>query len=192
MAISSAAIVSSAAIGGTRMFSEERTTKVKYINGFNNSFGGQKANNPMCTPNIVSSLKTPSSQAIDAILSERKAKKHFVLVHTGCHGAWSWYKIVDLMRSAGHNVTALDMGVSGINSKKALEISSYSDYLSPLMEFMASLPADKKDVVLVGHSFGGLAISKAMETFPEKISTAVFVAALMPGPTFNANTVYTE
>ncbi|MCD7462968.1 hypothetical protein HAX54_049692 [Datura stramonium] len=59
------------------------------------------------------------------------------------------------------------------------------------MEFMASLPADKK-VVLVGHSFGGLAISKAMETFPEKISAAVFLSGLMPGPNINATTVYTE
>ncbi|CAN4112276.1 unnamed protein product [Withania somnifera] len=59
------------------------------------------------------------------------------------------------------------------------------------MEFMASLPADQK-VVLVGHSLGGLAISKAMESFPEKISVAVFLAALMPGPTLNATTLYTK
>ncbi|MCD9560449.1 hypothetical protein HAX54_019131 [Datura stramonium] len=45
-------------------------------------------------------------------------------------------------------------------------------------------------VVLVGHSFGGLAISKAMETF--KISAAVFLSGLMPGPNINATTVYTE
>ncbi|TMW85600.1 hypothetical protein EJD97_022863 [Solanum chilense] len=118
-------------------------------------------------------------------------KKHFVLVHTAGHGAWTWYKIVALIRSSGHNVTALDLGASGINPKQALEIPNFSDYLSPLMEFMASLPADKK-VVLVGHSFGGLAISKAMETFPEKISVAVFLSGLMPGPNINATTVYTK
>uniref|UniRef100_M1CG04 Methylketone synthase I n=1 Tax=Solanum tuberosum TaxID=4113 RepID=M1CG04_SOLTU len=37
-----------------------------------------------------------------------------------------------------------------------------------------------------------LHVSKAMESFPEKISVAVFVTALMPGPTFNASTVFTE
>ncbi|CAN4107641.1 unnamed protein product [Withania somnifera] len=95
------------------------------------------------------------------------------------------------MKSSGHNVTALDLAASGTNSKEALEVTRFSDYLRPLMEFMASLPVDKK-IILVGHSFAGLAISKVMETFPEKISVAVFVAALMPGPTFNASTVYTE
>ncbi|XP_047251078.1 methyl jasmonate esterase 1-like [Capsicum annuum] len=127
-----------------------------------------------------------------ATLSGPKAKKHFVLVHTAGHGAWSWYKIVALMRrSSGHNVTALNLGASGTNPKQALEIPHFSDYLSPLMEFMTSLPADEK-VVLVGHSFGGFAVSKAMETFPEKISAAVFLSGLMPGPTLNASTVYTE
>ncbi|KAK4340276.1 hypothetical protein RND71_041738 [Anisodus tanguticus] len=121
----------------------------------------------------------------NATLSGPKAKKHFVLVHTASHGAWSWYKIVALMRSSGHNVAALDLGASGINLKQALEIPHFSDYSSPLMEFMASLPADKR-VVLVGHSYGGLAISKAMEIFSEKISAAVFLSGLMPGPTLNA------
>ncbi|KAK4340278.1 hypothetical protein RND71_041740 [Anisodus tanguticus] len=58
------------------------------------------------------------------------------------------------------------------------------------MEFMTSLLADEK-VVLVSHSFGGFAISKAMESFPENISVAVFVNALMPGPTLNATTSVT-
>lgn len=50
------------------------------------------------------------------------------------------------------------------------------------MDFMASLVGDddKDRVVLVGHSFGGLGVSLAMERFPEKISVAVFITAYMP------------
>ncbi|XP_059670894.1 methylesterase 10-like [Cornus florida] len=44
---------------------------------------------------------------------------------------------------------------------------------------MASLPSGEK-VVLVAHSYGGLGISLAMERFPEKISVAVYLTALMP------------
>ncbi|TMW85432.1 hypothetical protein EJD97_023164 [Solanum chilense] len=128
---------------------------------------------------------------VNSTTSGRKTIKHFVLVHGACHGAWSWYKIVALIRSSGHNVTALDLGASGINKKQVLEIPHLSDYFSPLMEFMASLPTHEK-VILVGHSFGGWAISNAMERFPEKISVAVFVTALMPGPTLNATTLLTK
>ncbi|XP_059314102.1 methyl jasmonate esterase 1-like [Lycium ferocissimum] len=120
-----------------------------------------------------------------------KASKHFVLVHGALHGSWCWYKLVASLKTSGHNVTALDLGASGINPKQALEVTHLSDYFSLLMEFMTSFPADEK-VVLVGHSFGGFAISKAMESFPEKTSTAVFVTALMPGPTLSATTLYIE
>ncbi|KAL8117570.1 methyl jasmonate esterase 1-like [Apium graveolens] len=110
-----------------------------------------------------------------------KREEHYVLVHGGCHGAWCWYKVATLLRSEGHKVTALDLAACGINSKQAQEVKSNLEYYEPLMEFMANLSADEK-VILVGHSFGGQGLSLAMESFPEKISVAVFVAALMPGP----------
>ncbi|PIN04480.1 hypothetical protein CDL12_22986 [Handroanthus impetiginosus] len=47
------------------------------------------------------------------------------------------------------------------------------------MDFMASLSNDDK-VILVGHSYGGIPISFAMENYPTKISAAVFVTAYMP------------
>ncbi|KAB2051001.1 hypothetical protein ES319_A12G025500v1 [Gossypium barbadense] len=112
--------------------------------------------------------------------------KHFVLVHGSRHGAWSWYKVVPLLKSGGHNVTALDLGGSGVDPQQVNTLRSISDYIKPLREFMASLPNEEK-VVLVGHSLGGLAISQAMEMFPEKISVAVFVTASMPGPILNVS-----
>ena len=106
--------------------------------------------------------------------------KHFVLVHGACHGAWCWYKLVSLLKLTGnHRVTALDLGASGISPKQFNEVSSISDYVQPLMEFMASLPQDQK-VILVGHSYAGLCISLAMESFPQKISVAVFLTAYLP------------
>ncbi|GMY11682.1 methylesterase 10-like [Fagus crenata] len=80
---------------------------------------------------------------------------------------------------AGHRVTALDLGACGINPKQLNEIISIWDYVQPLMDFIASLPQGET-VILVGHSYSGLCISLAMESFPEKISLAVFVTAYMP------------
>ncbi|XVF59498.1 hypothetical protein PTKIN_Ptkin07bG0280500 [Pterospermum kingtungense] len=111
---------------------------------------------------------------------ERK-QQHFVLIHGTSHGAWCWYKVVSLLKTAGHQVTALDLGASGINPKRLQEVTSFSDYVQPLMDFLASLP-DEPDskLILVGHSYAGLCISMAMERFPKKISFAVFIAAYMP------------
>ncbi|XP_017984855.1 PREDICTED: methylesterase 10 [Theobroma cacao] len=110
-----------------------------------------------------------------------KGKSHFVLVHGACHGAWCWYKVVTLLKSAGHQVTALDLAAFGVHPKQVHELHSMSDYSEPLMEFMESLPP-KERVILVGHSMGGVTISIAMERFPEKVSVAVFAPASMPGP----------
>ena len=114
--------------------------------------------------------------------------KHFVLIHGSCHGAWSWYKIAALLKSSGHKVTALDLAASGINPTQVGDLRSVSEYFQPLTDFMESLPVGER-AVLVGHSMGGLAISQAMENFPEKISVAVFVTASMPGPTLNISTL---
>ncbi|XP_027337135.1 salicylic acid-binding protein 2-like [Abrus precatorius] len=103
---------------------------------------------------------------------------HFVLIHGGSHGAWCWYKVATMLKSAGHNVTAHDLGASGINPKQVQEIHSISEYYEPLMTFMGSLPPKEK-VILVGHSLGGIPMSVAMEKFPEKITVAVFVTAFV-------------
>ncbi|URE31767.1 carboxylesterase, partial [Musa troglodytarum] len=113
---------------------------------------------------------------------EESGKKHFVLVHGICQGAWCWYKLVTLLRSAGHRVTAVDLGAAGVDPQRLDELRSMDDYARPLFHAIASLPPHQKPV-LVGHSFGGASVSLAMEKFPDKISVAVFVTAVMPSTT---------
>ncbi|CAI8588805.1 unnamed protein product [Vicia faba] len=117
--------------------------------------------------------------------------RHFVLVHGACHGAWCWYKVVALLKSSGHKVTALDMAASGIHPKQVHELDSITDYNEPLIEFLRSLPQDER-VILVGHSSGGIDISMAMELFPKKIAVAVFVASIVPSPDLGFVTIRKE
>nr|URX65369.1 polyneuridine-aldehyde esterase [Gymnema sylvestre] len=108
-------------------------------------------------------------------------QKHFVLVHGVGHGAWSWFKIKQLLEEAGHRVTAVDLAASGTNTNTRLEdLHTVHDYSKPLLKIMSSIiPADEK-VVLVGHSYGGINMALAMDEYPEKVSVAVYVSALMP------------
>ncbi|KAI3946021.1 hypothetical protein MKX01_024777 [Papaver californicum] len=83
--------------------------------------------------------------------------KRFVLVHGACQGAWC------------HRVTVLDLAASGINPKQVNDLRSFSDYIQPLMEFMDCISIKQEEkMILVGHSLGGLVISKAMETFQKR------------------------
>ncbi|KAK3162947.1 hypothetical protein QOZ80_1BG0095710 [Eleusine coracana subsp. coracana] len=106
-------------------------------------------------------------------------KKHFVLVHGVCHGAWCWYKVAAILESAGHRVTALDMAACGASPLRAEEVRSFDEYSRPLLDAVATAPPGEK-VVLVGHSFGGHNLALAMERHPEKVAVAVFVSAAVP------------
>ncbi|KAL2254686.1 UNVERIFIED_CONTAM: putative esterase PIR7A [Sesamum indicum] len=125
------------------------------------------------------------------VLFQDTNAKRFVLIHGSGHGAWCWYKLVALLTSSGHDVAALDMPASGINLQHVLDVPTISNYFRPLMDFMDSIPTREK-VILVAHSSGGLAVSRAMERFSDKISVSVFVTALMPGASLNVSTLNQE
>ncbi|CAL1389379.1 unnamed protein product [Linum trigynum] len=99
--------------------------------------------------------------------------------------------MLPLLASAGHNVTAIDLAASGIDPQQIDAVRTFSQYSQPLRDYLASLPPAEK-VVLVAHSFGGLAAAQAMEIFPGRISVAVFIAAFMPGPSYSASTLFQE
>lgn len=107
--------------------------------------------------------------------------KHFVLVHGAGHGAWCWFKITAMLEAAGHNVTTVDLAASGINPKQVNEISSLQEYVEPLMEVMGLIPEGER-VVLVSHSYGGLAAIIAVERFAEKIAVGVYVSSVVVPP----------
>lgn len=115
-------------------------------------------------------------------------KQHIVLVHGACHGAWCWFKVATLLKSAGYHVTVPDLAASGIDRRKIEEVPTFADYSEPLLDIMATLPPQEK-VMLVGHSLGGINIALAANMFPDKVAAAVFVTALMPDCTSSPSSV---
>ncbi|KAI3470979.1 hypothetical protein Pfo_027642 [Paulownia fortunei] len=104
---------------------------------------------------------------------------HFVLIHGISGGAWCWYKIRCLMENSGYKVSCLDLKGAGMNHTDPNTILSFQDYNKPLLDFLSSLH-DNQQVILVGHSAGGLSLSDAIHRFgKKKIKLAVFLAATM-------------
>ncbi|XP_009777586.1 methylesterase 17 [Nicotiana sylvestris] len=103
---------------------------------------------------------------------------HFVLVHGISGGGWCWYKIKSLMEISCYKVTCLDLKGAGIHPADPTTVLSFDDYNEPLIEFLSSLP-ENEQVILVGHSAGGLSVTDATHKFPKKVRLAVYVAATM-------------
>uniref|UniRef100_A0A0E0FYG1 AB hydrolase-1 domain-containing protein n=1 Tax=Oryza nivara TaxID=4536 RepID=A0A0E0FYG1_ORYNI len=128
---------------------------------------------------IANKYERANHKHLQEMEGSSSSSKHFILVHGLCHGAWCWYKVVTMLRSEWHRVTALDLAASGVHPARIDEVHSFEEYSQPLLDAVAEAPAGER-LILVGHSFGGLSIALAMERFPEKIAVAVFVAAAVP------------
>src|SRR5882757_1479664 len=99
----------------------------------------------------------------------------FVLQHGAGHGAWCWYKIKARLEQLGHKVHVPDMPGHGIDQTSREEVT-----LDKIVERLGEAIASAcEPVVLVGHSYGGAAITQAGENFPDMISKLVYLSAVL-------------
>ena len=111
---------------------------------------------------------------------------NFVLVHGAAHGAWCWSRVLPMLRAKGHEVVAVDLpgngSVGDCTPLDQVDLGCYVHHVCSLLDQFES------PVVLVGHSLGGLTISQAGELRPDKISTLVYLSALLlqPGEAFRS------
>jgi pimeloyl-ACP methyl ester carboxylesterase len=101
------------------------------------------------------------------------AVKTVVLVH----GAWadgsSWARVVPLLEAAGLNVVAVQN-----------PLSSFEADVANTVRVIDGQPGD---VILVGHSYGGMVITEAGNN--PKVKALVYVAAFGPGPGQSVNAI---
>jgi len=99
----------------------------------------------------------------------------FVLVHGAWHGAWCWEQVEHHLGEVGAASVAVDLpGRQGDPPSVAqLTLESYVD------QVVAAIETSPEPVVLVGHSLGGLVISQTAERVPEKISSLVYLCAML-------------
>lgn len=136
---------------------------------------------PRSSSSRPSSLLDPPAHHLnnqDLKVDDDLETKHFVLVHGGGFGAWCWYKSMAFLKEAGFEADAIDLTGSGIDATDSNSITSFAQYVKPLVDFLENL-GDGQKVILVGHDFGGFCVSYVMELFPSKVSKAIFVAAAM-------------
>jgi pimeloyl-ACP methyl ester carboxylesterase len=88
----------------------------------------------------------------------------FVLVHGAGHGAWCWERTEQDLTSHGHTTVSVDLPLTSLDEDAAT--------------VGACLDSLEEPAILVGHSYGGLVISKAAggRTDVEKL---VYVAAVL-------------
>ena len=102
----------------------------------------------------------------------------FVLVHGAWHGGWCWKKVAPLLRSAGHEVytpTLTGLGERDHLLTRDIGLDTHIQDIVNVLEY-----EELTQVVLVGHSYGGMVVTGVAERAHERLRQLVYLDAATP------------
>jgi len=111
-------------------------------------------------------------------------KPPIVLVHGAWAGAWCWKRVLAPLRSAGHEVHAVTL--TGVGERAHL-LSREVSLATHIDDVLGLVEAEElADVVLVGHSYGGVVVTGAADALlargPGRLRQLVYVDAVVARP----------
>jgi pimeloyl-ACP methyl ester carboxylesterase len=102
----------------------------------------------------------------------------YVLVHGGGHGGWCYQKVARLLRAAGHDVYTPTL--TGLGERSHL-VGPHVDLDLHIRDVVAVLEfEDLRDVILVGHSYGGMVITGIADRAGDRVGKVVYLDAATP------------
>lgn len=102
----------------------------------------------------------------------------FVLVHGASHGGWCYDRVAALLRGQGHRVFAPTL--AGL-AERASEDASAINLTTHIQDVLDVFERERlDDVVLCGHSYGGMVVTGAADRIPSRISNLVYLDAVVP------------
>ncbi len=102
----------------------------------------------------------------------------FVLVHGAWAGSLIWRPVAQALRKAGNEVFTPTL--SGVGERKHL-LSPEIDLSTHIQDILGVIEyEDLNDIVLVGHSYGGMVVTGVADAVPQKIASLVYLDAFVP------------
>ena len=127
---------------------------------------------------VVASLGIVAVTASVGLGHAQTVSKTFVLVHGAWGGGWVWRRVADLLEKRGHKVFAPTMTGVGERSHLLDVKVNLATHINDIVNLIKWERLD--DIVLVGHSYGGVVITGVVEQMERAISSIVFLDAFVP------------
>ena len=101
------------------------------------------------------------------------------LVHGAGHGGWCWQRVADRLTAKGHRVFAPTLTGLGERSHLLNDKIDLTTHISDIVNEIKWKDLDQ--IVLVGHSYGGMVITGVAEQLVSRIASIVYLDAFLPG-----------
>lgn len=102
----------------------------------------------------------------------------YVLIHGGGHGGWCYKFVAGRLRANGHEVYAPSL--TGLAERED-SLSSKIDMQLHIADVVKLLHfEDLRNVILVGHSYGGMVITGAADRASDRVGHLVYLDAATP------------
>jgi pimeloyl-ACP methyl ester carboxylesterase len=102
----------------------------------------------------------------------------FVFVHGSHFGGWIWRRVADYLESKGHRGERPSL--TGLGDRRNL-LTPEVGLITHIEDVLAAVENHKmSDVVMIGHSYGGMVIASVADRIPERIGRMVYVDAVVP------------
>src|SRR6266699_3561046 len=99
-----------------------------------------------------------------------------------CHGAWSarwaWKKMHPLMNAAGHRLvtpTYTGLGEREHLANPSIDLETHIEDVLNVIKY-----EDLRDIVLVGHSYGGMVATGVADRARDRVAQLIYVDAFVP------------
>ncbi|KAA2255941.1 alpha/beta hydrolase [Solihabitans fulvus] len=102
----------------------------------------------------------------------------FVLVPGMLHGGWWFEPLADQLREHGHDAYPVTLTGLGDHADPAGASANLDTHIQDVVDVLES--EQLTDVVLVGHSYGGMPITGAADRVPARVAGLVYVDAFVP------------
>jgi pimeloyl-ACP methyl ester carboxylesterase len=110
--------------------------------------------------------------------TDTPSKQTIVIVHGAWGGAWAFKKVEALLRQKGFEVYRPQLTGQGDRVHLARPDIGLNTHIDDVVNTI--LYEDLRDIILVGHSYGGMVISGVAERVPDRIKRLVYLDAMVP------------
>jgi pimeloyl-ACP methyl ester carboxylesterase len=102
----------------------------------------------------------------------------YVLVHGAWGGGWKYARVAERLRARSHTVFTPTLTGQGERSHLQSAAINLTTHVTDILNVIRY--EDLSDVVLAGHSYGGMVITAVADAVPEKIKALVYLDAFIP------------